>query len=322
MTSIDDLHRDVEGVSNNIFSNLSTAERLQAFAKQAAKRNDDRIEQLIDTAPKHTYTATDLDYIDGVRTVSLVSLLAKHELQRCFDAVETHEAARDRYMALLLLNASLSHQSSDEFDFGEFGDLNSPHHANAEYAYGEKYSPNVARLATAYAELWDDVPADLLIDESDRDIKQFPNLAAAGLLAYRDDLSGEAFADLSDDHVSSEVYLSELRLMLSLANLYTRFHGWRQYAEQHLDMCLDDFLRVSINTDDDDDVFSAHTTWSSDVSEQLCESTLSLSHDYIEAIPTVFAELNDDAESASDEPPLDDRAEAYAEALGDAIDLP
>jgi len=247
MTSIDDLKHDLEGVSDTVLGNLSTEERIRTFAKEAADGNEERLEQLADTAPRKKYTATDLEYLNGVKKIGVLSLQARHELQKRYQVIDQHETTRDKQMALMLLNESLSRLSRGAFEIGEFGNFDAPAHEDGEYAYGKKQAPDMAYLATKYRELWEDVPAELLVNEDDRagTAEVFPALAAGGALAYPDDLSGEMFDDLDDDRISSEVYQSEVRLLNALVDFHTRFHGWRLFAEEHLDITLDELLQAS-----------------------------------------------------------------------------
>jgi len=317
MTSIDDLQRDVESVSDTVLGNLSTGERLLVFAKEAAEGNEERLEQLAETAPRMEYTATDLEYVNGVKKVGVLSLEARHELQTRYQAITHHEAARDKYMGLLLLNETLSRLSRGAFEIGEFGDFDPPEHADADYAYGNKYSPSTAYLATKYRELWDDVPAELLVEVGDRQIKQFTGLAAASLLAYPSDLSSDAFDDLEDDRISSEIYQTELRLLNALVDFHTRFHGWRLFAEEHLDITLGELLDISA-PEDEDGVDHIHGV--NKISEDLGESVLSLNRDYLEAYPTFLEEWADTEEEINVD--LDVRARNFADGLADVVDLP
>jgi len=322
MTSIDDLQHDLKGVSDAVLGGLSTEERIRIFAKEAADGNEEFLEQLADTAPRKEYTSTDLEYLNGIKKVGAVSLQARYELQTRYQVITQHETARDKYMALMLLNESLSRLSRGAFEMDEFGNFDAPDHDDTEYAYGKQQSPSTAYLATKYRELWEDAPAELLVDEGDRagTAEVFPNLAASGLIAYPDDLSAETFDDLDDDRVSSEVYMSELRLLTALIDFHTRFHGWRLFAEEHLDITLDNLLDIS--APEEDGAGNIHGI--NEISERLCENTLSMKHDYLEAYPTLLEEWADDmGEDTEDvDADLDARAQNFADGLADAVDLP
>jgi len=323
MTSIDDLQHDLKGVSDTVLGNLSTEERIRVFAKEAADGNEEFLQQLADTAPRHEYTATDLEYLNGIKKVGAVSLQARHELQKRYQVIDQHEITRDKYMALMLLNESLSRLSRGAFEIDEFGNFDAPVHDDAEYAYGKGMAPDTAYLATKYRELWEDVPAELLVDEDDRagTAEVFPELAAAGSLAYPDDLSAETFDDLEKDRISSEVYQSEVRLLHALVDFHTRFHGWRLFAEEHLGITLDEFLDISGPEEKQEDtVGNFHGI--NDISEQLCENTLSMKHDYLEAYPVLLEEWTDDMGEDVEEVDLDARAQNFADGLADAVDLP
>jgi hypothetical protein len=325
MTSIDDLQHDLKGVSDTVLGNLSTEERIRVFAKEAAAGNDGFLEQLADTAPVSKYTATDLEYLNGIKKVGVLSLQARYELQKRYQAIDQHETARDKHMALMLLNESLSRLSRGALEIDEFGNFDAPPHADAEYAYGEKHAPDMAYLATKYRELWGDVSAELLVDEEDRagTAEVFPELAAAGSLGYPSDLSGEAFDDLDDDRISSEVYQSEVRLLNALVDFHTRFHGWRLFAEEHLDVTLDELLDISAPEGDGEDAVAV-THGIAEIDEQLCENILSMKRDYLEAYPALVEEwagdMGRDVEKINTD--LDARAQRFADGLADAVDLP
>jgi len=317
MTSIDDLKHDLEGVSDTVLGNLSTEERIRTFAKEAADGNEERLEQLADTAPRKKYTATDLEYLNGVKKIGVLSLQARHELQKRYQVIDQHETTRDKQMALMLLNESLSRLSRGAFEIGEFGNFDAPAHEDGEYAYGKKQAPDMAYLATKYRELWEDVPAELLVNEDDRagTAEVFPALAAGGALAYPDDLSGEMFDDLDDDRISSEVYQSEVRLLNALVDFHTRFHGWRLFAEEHLEITLDELLEISAPVGEDG-AGVAHGI--AEVDEQLCENILSMKRDYLEAYPALLEEWAGKKVDVD----LDARAQNFADGLADAVDLP
>ena len=322
MTSIDDLKHDLKGVSDGVLSDLDTEERLRVFIQEAAEGREERIEWLADTAPRYEYTATDLEYTNGTLKVSMLSLMARNQLYQNYQAIEHHEATRDKYMALMMLNETLARLSRGTFEIDEFGHVDAPPHADAEYAYGETSSPGTACLATKYRELWDELPVDLLLDEDDRAIKYFPNLAASGLLAYPSDLSGEMFDDLDDDRIDSEVYLTEIRLLKALVDFHINFHGWRLFAEEHLEVSFDEFLNAPVPGDRGASARSGFVGFD----EELCRNVLSLKRDYLEAYPALLKEWADadgledvDEEVTAD---LDARAREFADGLAEDADLP
>ena len=322
MTSIDDLHHDLKNVSDTVLRDLDAEERIRVFAKEAAKGNQERLEQLADTAPRYEYTTAELEYLNGIKKVGTVSLQARYELQKLYQVITHHETARNEYMALMLLNESLSRLSRGVFKIDEFGNVDASSHDDADYAYGKKSAPDTAFLATKYRELWEDVPAELLLGEDDRSDRGevFLNLAASSLLAYPSDLSSETFDDLDDDLIPSEVHETEIRLLKAVADFYTRFHGWRLFAEEQLDISLDELLDISAPEDEDT---PGNTHGINEISEQLGESILSLKRDYLEAYPTLLEEWAEDmgedtAEISFD---LDERARNYADGLADAVDL-
>lgn len=318
MTSIDDLQHDLKGVSDTVLGDLSTEERIRVFAKEAGGGNEGRLEQIVDTAPVRKYTATDLEFLNGTKVITVLSLQAKYDLQKRYQAIDQHETVRDKCIALMLLNESLSHLSRGAFEMDEFGNFDAPPHDDAEYAYGKGQAPAMAYLATKYRELWEDVPAELLIDEEDRagTTEVFPELAAAGSLGYPSDLSAKAFDDVDDDRISSEVFQSELRLLNALVDFHTRFHGWRLFAEEHLDMTLDEFLDIPPR-EDEDGVGVPYST--AEIDEQLCENILSMKRDYLEAYPALLEELPDENEESDVD--LDARAQSFADGMADVVDL-
>lgn len=323
MTSIDDLKHDLKGVSDGVLGDLDTEERLRVFIKEAAEDREERIEWLRDTAPRYEYTATDLEYTNGTLKVSMMSLMARNQLYQNYQAIEHHEATRDKYMALMMLNETLARLSRRGFDVDEYGNVDVPEGADAEYnAYGDKQAPEISYLATRYRELWDELPLELLVDEDERAVKQFPGLAASGLLAYPSDLSGEMFDDLDDDRIDSEVYLTELRLLKALVDFHINFHGWRLFAEEHLEVSFDEFLNAPVPGDSGASAPSGVV----DLDEDLCRSVLSLNRDYLEAYPALLKEWADadgleecDEEVTAD---LDARAREFADGLAEDTDLP
>jgi hypothetical protein len=325
MTSIDDLKHDVKSIGDKQLGDLDAEERLRLFIQEAAEDREERLEWLTETAPTKQYEATDLEYTDGIKRYSFLSLQARYELQTHYQAITECKADRDRYMALMLLNESLSRLSRGGFEIDEFGNFDAPDHADAEYAYDETRAPDTAHLATKYRELWESVPAELLLEEDERAraTQQFPNLAALGLIAYPEDYSG--FDDLEVDRIPSELAKAEITLANTLVEFHTRFHGWRIFAEEYLDVTLDEFLDIIRPPEVADsrlDPFNGPSSVLS-VDEELCENIISLNYDYIEAYQSIREEYADrvgmDAPDAANVPGgLDDRAEAFAQAIGEA----
>ena len=319
MTSIDDLKHDLRSVGDKQLGDLSAEDRLRYFIKEAADGREDRLEWLTETAPTKQYEATDLEYTDGIKRYSFMSMWAKYELQTLYQAITEREAHRDRHMALMLLNESLSRLSRGAFEIDEFGNFDAPDHDDADYAYGKKSAPDTAYLATKYRELWEDVPADLLLDEDDRSgtAEVFPNLAAGGLLAYPDDYS--RFDDLEIDRIPSELAKAEMRLTNTLVKFYTHFHGWRIFAEEYVDVTLDEFLDLT-RPPQDTDMMLAPPPSMPGVDEELCENILSYYEDYLEAYQSIREEYAERVGMEQPDPPmdLDERAEAFAQGIGEA----
>ena len=317
MTSIDDLKHDVRSVGDKQLSNLSTEERLRYFVKEAAEDREDRLEWLTETTPTYQYTATDMEYTDGIKKYSFLSLAARYELQTLYQGVTEREADRDGYMALMLLNEALEQLSQGHFTVDEYGNAEIPDSWPDDY--GHKYDGEQSKLATKYRELWEDVPADLLLEEGDRSgtTEAFTHLAALGLTAYAEDYSG--FDDLEIDRIPSALAKAEMTLTKTLVKLYVHFHGWRIFAEEYLDVTLDEFLSLTKPPEDTDMILApAPSVPASD--ERLCENILALNEDYLEAHRAIREEYADRVGIERPDPPLDldERAEAFAQAIGEA----
>lgn len=315
MTRTDQLKADVQDVSGSVLGELPAEERIQVFAKEAAEGNEERIELLADTAPTKRYRATDLDYLDGVKRLSTLSLKARYELQKRYQAIIEHESTRDKYMALMLLNEALSRLSERNFEIGEFGSFMPPEGHDMGYADDEKLAPDIAYLATKYRDLWEAVPADTLADKTGRESELFSNLAAIGLMAYRDDLSGGAFDDIDTGRIASEVYLTEIHLLATVRDFHTRFHGWRLFAEETLDISLDEFLSIS-EVEEREAMEMAHGI--AEIDEELGANTLSMMQDYLDAYPSILEERCDGEVDVD----LDADARELANKIADAADLP
>jgi hypothetical protein len=333
MKRIDDLKHDVQDISDNVLGDLDTEERIRTFVRETAEGNEERLEQLTDTAPTREYTTPDLEYLHGIKKLGAVSLQARHDLQTLYQVINKTEQTRDKQVALMLLNESLSRLSRGGFDIDEFGNFDAPDHADAEYQYTDDYPSRVAYLATKYRELWEDVPAEFLVDEDDRAFgtELFPILGVNGSVAYRDDRSGEEYNELEYDYAKSDVYAKEVELLDAVVTFRTRYHAWKLFAEEYLDVTFDEFLAVSSV----EEKGAMHRAGMADMNEQLCENVLRTKQDYIEAYPVLmeekiargFGELEEDAaESLPDaeeiEANLDERARNLAEGIADMVDLP
>jgi hypothetical protein len=321
MTSIDDLQHDLKGVSDGVLSDLDTEERLRVFIQEAAEDREERIEWLTETAPTKQYEATDLEYTDGIKRYSFLSLQARHELQTLYQAITEREADRDRYMAVMLLNGALERLSQGDFTVDEYGNAEIP--GSWPDDYGPKYDPDLSTIATKYRELWENVPADLLLEEDGRSgtSEQFTHLAALGRMAYAEDYSG--FDDLEIDRIPSGLAKAEMGLTNTLVRFYIHFHGWRIFTEEYLDVTLDEFLAVIRPPEVADsplDPFASPPDVA-EIDEEFCENILSLNEDYLEAYQSLREEYADRAGLEDpDDPPLglDERAEAFAQAIGEA----
>ena len=235
MTSIDDLKHDLKGVSDGVLSDLDTEERLRVFIQEAAEDREERIEWLTETAPTKQYEATDLEYTDGIKRYSFLSLQARHELQTLYQAITEREADRDRYMAVMLLNGALERLSQGHFTVDEYGNADTP--ASWPHDYGPQYDADESRLAGKYRELWDRTDLELAFDTEDRLRPFFAEMAATGLLGYR--------TEVTDNYAPAGMARAEKHLIDTVAEFYRAFHTYRRLAEEHLDMTLDEFLQAS-----------------------------------------------------------------------------
>jgi len=289
------------------------------FIQEAAEDRGERIEWLTETAPTKQYEATDLEYTDGIKRYNFLSLQARHELQTLYQAITEHEADRDKHMAIMLLNGALERLSQGHFTVDEYGNAETP--GSWPDDYGPKYAPEQSKVATKFRELLEDVPAGLLLKEGDRSgmSEQFTHLAALALTAYAEDYSG--FDDLEIDRIPSPLAKAEMSLAKTLVEFYTHFHGWRIFAEEHLDVTLDEFLAIIQPPEAADSPIDpiAGPSDVPSVDEELCENTLSYYRDYLEAYQSLREEYADRAGIESPDAPLDldERAEAFAEAIGE-----
>ena len=315
MTSIDDLRNDVKNIGDKQLGDLDAEERLRLFIQEAAEDREERLEWLTETAPTKQYEATDLAYTDGIKRYSFLSLAARYELQTLYQAITEREADRDRYMAVMLLNGALERLSQGHFTVDEYGNAEIP--GSWPDDYGPQYAPQSSTLATKFRELWEDVPAEFLLDEGDRSgtSEPFTHLAALALTAYAEDYSG--FDDLEIERIPSPLAKAEMSLAKTLVEFYTHFHGWRIFAEKYLDVTLDEFL--GFTTPPDVGSLSAPPA-TAEIDAELCENILSLNSDYLEAYQSLREEYADRAGMERPDAPLDldDRAEAFAQAIGEA----
>jgi len=320
MTSIDDLRDDVKSIGDKQLGDLDPEDRLRVFIKEAAEGREERLEWLTETAPTKQYEATDLAYTDGIKRYSFLSLQARHELQTLYQAITKREADRDMYMVVMLLNGALEQQSQGHFTVDEYGNADIP--GSWPDDYGPKYAPQSSTLATKFRDLWEDVPAELLLEEADRSgtTEVFTGLAGLARTAYAEDYSG--FDDLEIDRIPSPLAKAEMSLAKTLVEFYTRFHGWRIFAEEYLDVTLDEFLAIIRPPEAADSALDpfAGPHGVPAIDEDLCENTLSYYRDYLEAYQTLREEYADRAGMEQPDAPmdLDERAEAFAQAIGEA----
>lgn len=312
------VENDLNDVSDAVLGGLEPGKRLRMTIGALAEGDDATHERLMETTPMKDYKLTDPEYTEGVQKLFLLSMHASYQLRLQYQTLLRFEAERDKHVLAMLLNEALARLARDDFGVDEFGNVNAGDHAEADYDYGMKQSPDTACIATKYRRLWGDLPFELALQESERDINYFPGLAAGGLLGYPDDLSAEAFDDIEDDRISSEAYRSELWAMSAVVDFYTSFHCWRRFAEEHVGVSLDEFLDVTMEELEDDDGIAGRLS----LDEETCENILSLKEDYLDAYPGVVAATIEDEEEADVEFDPDARAQNLADALGEAAELP
>lgn len=310
------VENDLDDMSEEVLGGLDPGKRLRMSLEALADGDLDKHERLMETTPVKSYKLTDPEYTDAVQKMVLLSTTAMYQLRLQYRTLVSFEAERDKQVLAMLLNEALGRLARGDFGVDGFGNVNAGDHGEADYAYGKKQAPGTARLATKYRRLWDDLPFKLIVDESDRNIKYFPELAAGGLLGYPEDL--DMFDDIEDDRIASEAYRGELRLTMAVVNFYTRFHGWRLFAEEHLGVTLDEFLDVTMeDAVEDDGVVAAM-----EIDEKTCENVLSVKEDYLEAYPGLVRSTLKDEEEGDLEIDLDERAQKRAQTLGEVVELP
>ncbi|MFD1685774.1 hypothetical protein [Halobellus litoreus] len=135
--------------------------------------------------------------------------------------------------------------------------------------------------------------------------------------------SKEAGRQMEIDRIPSRLAKAEMSLAKTLVNFYTDFHGWRIFAEEYLDVTLDEFLAIIRPPEAADSPLDpfARPGGVPAVDEELCENTLSYYRDHLEAYQSLREEYADRAGiDRPDAPPLDldERAEAVAQAIGEA----
>lgn len=310
------VENDLDDMSEEVLGGLDPGKRLRMSLEALADGDLDKHERLMETTPIKSYKLTDPEYTDAVEKVVLLSTTAMYQLRLQYRTLMNFEAERDKQVLAMLLNEALGRLGRDDFGVDGFGNVTAGDHDEADYDYGKTQAPGTARLATKYRRLWDDLPFKLIVDESDRNINYFPELAAGGLLGYPDDL--DMFDDIEDDRIASEAYRSELRLAMAVVSFYTHFHGWRLFAGEHLGVTLDEFLDVTMeDAVEDDGVVAAM-----EIDEKTCENVLSLREDYLEAYPGLVRSALEDEEEGDLEIDLDERAQKRAQTLGEVVELP
>jgi hypothetical protein len=235
MKGLTDLQHDVKNVQDNVLGDLDADERVRMFLKAAAGGQDERVEMLRDSAPRYEYETRDLEFTYGAIEAYNLSMAANASLERLYTAMMMHEAGRNQYAALVLLNEALEKLSQGHFTVDEYGDADTP--ASWPHEYGPQYDADESRLAGKYRELWERNDLELAFDTEDRSRPYFAELAADGLLGYR--------TQVLDNYAPARVSQAETNLMETAAEFYKAFHTYRRLAEEHLDMTLDEFLQAS-----------------------------------------------------------------------------
>jgi len=235
MKRLNDLKHDVKNVQDNVLGDLDAEERVRMFLKAAAEGQDDRIEMLRDSAPRYEYETRDLEFTHGAIEAYTLSRMANASLERLYTAMMMHEAGRNQYVAIVLLNEALEKLSQGHFTVDEYGNADTP--ASWPHDYGPQYDPDESRLAGKYRELWERNDLELAFDTEDRSRPYFAELAADGLLGYR--------TEVTDNYAPAGMARAETNLMETVVEFYKAFHTYRRLAEEHLGITFDEFLQAS-----------------------------------------------------------------------------
>lgn len=190
---------------------------------------------LRDSAPRYEYETRDLEFTHGAMEAYTLSRTANASLERLYTAMMMHEAGRNQYVAIALLNEALEKLSQNHFTVDEYGDADTP--ASWPHNYGPQYDPDESRLAGRYRELWEENDLELAFDTEDRSRPYFAELAADGLLGYR--------TDVTDNYAPAAMARAETNLMETVVEFYKAFHTYRRLAEEHLGITLDELLQAS-----------------------------------------------------------------------------
>lgn len=263
-----DLKDDLESVSDNVLGDLGAEERIRMYVKAAAKGQDERLKRLRESAPSREYRLPDLGFTQGTKEVYVLSMLANYQLERLHTALMMHETARDKLVASVLLNEAIERLSQGHFTVDEYGDVNAP--SSWPHNYGPQYAPDESRLAGKYRELWDENELELAFDPEDRSRPYFAELAGGGLLGYR--------SEVTDNYTPAGVARVETQLIETVVEFYECFHTWRQFAEEHLGITLDEVLQVTQTEKRPFDDFTGPTR----LDEETCRDVLEGTNLYIE----------------------------------------
>lgn len=235
MHPYDDLKRDVQDVQGDVLANLDADDRVRMFLKAAAAGQDDRMEELRESAPRYEYETRDLEFTYGAIEAYTLSKTANAQLERLYTAVMMHEAGRDKLTALALLNEALEALSQGQFSINEYGEIDTP--TSWPHEYGPQYDTEESRLAGKYRDLWERTGLELAFDTEGRSRPYFAELVSGGLLGYRSDGVGS--------YEPAGMARAETKLMEAVVEFYKAFHTWRHLAEDHLGITLDDLLQAS-----------------------------------------------------------------------------
>lgn len=314
------VENEIEEFSEEILSELSPGERTQLMAKAMAANSDEQVTLLTDTAPVYRYEQTDVEFMRGAKNLFFMSLLARSQLRQTMQAIDHAEAARERHVALMLLNECLAERDGFEIDgLGHVSAVDS----DPDDPYGGKYDPVTVNLARRYEALWEGIDVELRVGDDSLDIDYFPALVATGLLGYpirvpepiRDEVAGET--------LRGELGMTEIRLLEAVADLYVMFHGFRRFAEDHLGIEMADFLAIAApEIDEAIDPFGLPV-----VDEEHCRAELSRLEPYLAAYDTVRTAVLEDspvveADADGAEDILEDRVDTFFEELSEMNEIP
>lgn len=312
------VEREIDEAYEELLRGLSPQDRLRRLIKVDAEGDTEEAKRLFEFAPKQTYSHVEQEFLDAFEDVHMASWRANWHLDRCVQFIYRLECQRDRFVALALLNGALSKADDGAWSVDERGRLSGLEEVSEGTESDEKFDDEVSFLATKYRELWSELGVELLLDDEDRSHDPFADLATTGLIGY---------PLVSDDESPIDLMIldAERRLCYTVAEFYRWFHGWRLFAEEHLEVTFDEFIRFGRPDADRPPGMVMADAFMLD--EETCDHLLSLYGAYLESYPELIAtmaERFDDIDGPDDpaDVDLDAQLEVIAEAIADELELP